>query len=98
VFFQRGAIFEISRLLKIWKDPKTNNIMYRKDMLRDWSSPHLLDCGWYLDYPNENTLSLEFGIRDKHEPRFLQGVSLGEGNTNQEEIGGGARGRERKKI
>jgi hypothetical protein len=50
VFFQRGAISEIPKLLKIWKDPKTDKIMYRKDMLRDWTFPHLLDCGWYLDW------------------------------------------------
>jgi hypothetical protein len=48
--------------------------MYRKDMLRNWTSPHLLDYGWYLDYPKENTPPLEFKIQEKHEPRFLQGL------------------------
>ncbi len=43
--------------------------MYKKDMLRDWTSPHLLDYGWYLDYLKENTLPSKF---EKHEPRFLQ--------------------------
>jgi hypothetical protein len=67
VFFCKVAIFEIPRLLEIWRDPKIDNIMY-KDMLRDWTSPHLLDYGWYLDYLKENTLPSKF---EKHEPRFL---------------------------
>jgi hypothetical protein len=37
VFFWRGVISEIPRLLEIWKDPKINNTMYKKDMLRDWT-------------------------------------------------------------
>jgi hypothetical protein len=57
VIFQRGAIFKIPKLLAIWRDSKIDSTMYKKDMLRDWSSPHLLDCGWYLDYPKENILS-----------------------------------------
>jgi hypothetical protein len=62
VFFWRGAIFEIPRLFKIWRDPKTYSTMYRKDMLKDWTSSHLLDCGWYLDYLKENAPPLEFEI------------------------------------
>ncbi len=67
-------------------------------MLRDWSSPHLLDCGWDLDYPNENTLSLEFGIRDKHEPGFLQGVRALEKETPTKKRleGGQEEGKEKK--
>jgi hypothetical protein len=68
VIFQRGAIYEIQRLLEIWKDPRTNNTMYRKDILRDWTSPHLLDCGWYLDCPKENILPSKFEIWERHEP------------------------------
>jgi hypothetical protein len=66
VHFWKVAIFKIPKLLKMWKDPKIDNIMYMKDMLRDWSSPHLLDCGWYLDFLKENIPSLEFKIQEKH--------------------------------
>jgi hypothetical protein len=83
VFFWKGAIFEIPRLLEIWRDLKTNFTMYRKDMLRDWSSPHLLDYDWYLDCPKENTLPSKFKIQEKYEPEFLQGFwCLREGDTN----------------
>jgi hypothetical protein len=71
MLFQRGAISKIPRLLEIWKDPKTNNTMYRKDMLRDWSYPHLMDCGWYIDCLKDITFSLNFEIQEKHEPRFF---------------------------
>jgi hypothetical protein len=46
--------------------------MYKKGMLKDWSSPHLLLCGWYLDYLKENTPPPEFEIQEKYEPTFLQ--------------------------
>jgi hypothetical protein len=72
MLFRRGAIYEIPRLLEIWRDLKTdNNIMYRKDMLRDWTSTYFLDCAWYLDYLKENTPILEFETREKHELIFL---------------------------
>jgi hypothetical protein len=64
-------IFEIPRLFKIWKDPKINNIMYKKDMFRDWISPHFLYYGWYLNCPKENIIPLEFEIQEKHELKFL---------------------------
>jgi hypothetical protein len=91
VHFQRGAISKIPKLLKILKDPKTDNTMY-KDMLRDWSSPHLLDCGWYLDFSKENTPSLEFKIQEKHEPRFFQGLGALEKETpTKKRLEGGRR-------
>ncbi len=43
VFFLRGAIYEIPRLLEIWRNPKIDSTMYRMDMLRDWTSTHLLN-------------------------------------------------------
>jgi hypothetical protein len=87
------TIFEIPRLLEIWRDPKTNITMYKKDILKDWSSPHLLDYGWYLDYPKENILPSKFKIRKKYELEFLQGLgAIQKRDTNQEENGGGQEG------
>jgi hypothetical protein len=45
VFVWKGATSEILILFKTWRDPKTYSTMYKKDMLKDWSSPHLLDYG-----------------------------------------------------
>jgi hypothetical protein len=93
VFFWRGAIFEILRLLKIWKDPKINNTMYKKDMLRDWTFALLSDCTWYLDCPKKNTPTLEFEIWEKHELGFLQGLGALEKETPSKERLGGRRGK-----
>ncbi len=71
MFSLRDAIFEIPKLLKIWKDPKVDNAMYRKDMLKDWISSHLLDCGWYIDYRKENIPPSKFEIREKHELKYF---------------------------
>jgi hypothetical protein len=92
VHFQRGAIFEIPRLLEIQRNPKTSNTMYTKDMFKDWSSPHLLDCGWCLDCPKENTISLEFKIQKKHELGFFQGLGALEKKTpTKKRLEGGRR-------
>ncbi len=97
MFFWRGAIFEIPRLLEIWRDPKIDNTMYRKDMLKDWSSPHLLDYGSYLDCLKENIPPLKFETREKHEPRFLQGVGALEKETpTKKRLEGGKRKGKRK--
>ncbi len=50
-------------------------------MLRDWSYPHLMDCGWYIDCLKDITFSLNFEIQEKHEPRFFQGVGALEKET-----------------
>ncbi len=38
--------------------------MYMKDMLRDWTYVHLLNCVWYLDCLKENTFTSKFEIQD----------------------------------
>ncbi len=51
-----------------------------------------MDCGWYLDYPKENILSLKFEIQEKHESRFLQGVRASEKETpTKKRLEGGKR-------
>jgi hypothetical protein len=92
VLFRRRAIFEIPRFLEIWRDPKTNNIMYMKDRLRDRTSAHLLDCAWYLDCPKENAPTSKFKIQEKHETKFLQGLGALEKETpSKKKLKGGKR-------
>jgi hypothetical protein len=45
--------------------------MYGKDLLKEWLSGHLTSCGWYLDYPINNTLELERKLREKFEDTHL---------------------------
>jgi hypothetical protein len=33
--------------------------MYQKDLLKDWSGPHFIECGWYLDCCMDHTSSFE---------------------------------------
>jgi hypothetical protein len=53
-------------------DPKVDNIMFRKDLFKDWLAPHLLHCGWYLNYPKDNTPTLEIPSRKSIEPAFME--------------------------
>ncbi len=53
-----------------WKDPKSDNIMYKKDLLWDWMFAHFFDCVWYLDYPKDTTPLIESGIKEKNNPSF----------------------------
>ncbi len=45
--------------------------MYRKDLLKKWSSGHLASCGWYLDCLVEGTPKLECRLREKFEDEHL---------------------------
>jgi hypothetical protein len=66
--------------------------MYKKDMLRDLTPPHFLDCGWYLDFLKENIFPSKFEIREKHESRFLQGLGALEKETlSKKKLEGGKR-------
>ncbi len=69
--------------------------MYMKYMLRDWTSAHLLDCAWYLDYPKENAPTSKFKIQEIHEPKFLQGHGALEKETSSKKKfkGGERRGK-----
>jgi hypothetical protein len=65
--------------------------MYMKNMLRDWTFAHLLDCARYLDYSKENTPTSKFEIWEKHELEF-QGLGALEKETpNKKRLEGGKR-------
>jgi hypothetical protein len=54
--------------------PKVDGSMFRKELLKDWSSSHLLDCDWYLDYPKDCISSSEIALYKKIDPRFQYGL------------------------
>jgi hypothetical protein len=91
VLFCRGAIYEIPRFLKIWRDPKTNSTMNTKDMLRDWTSTHLSNCAWYLDYEGEHSFIKVWNLR-KTWVDFFQGLGALEKETpSKKRLEGGKR-------
>ncbi len=54
--------------------------------MRDWRYAHLSNCVWYLDYPKENILTLEFEILEKHELGFLKGLGALEKEKSSKKI------------
>jgi len=60
--------------LLIWGDPKVNNNMYQKDLLKDWFSPHLTESGWYLDCPKDYTCSFEVSLCESFELGFTEKI------------------------
>jgi len=46
--------------------------MFQKDMLKHWPTSHLLQCGWYFNYPKNNTHTLETPLRESIEPSFKE--------------------------
>ncbi len=57
-------------LLKIWCDPKADNSIFYKNLLKNCSSLYLLDCGWYLDCPKDCTVTSKAALCEKIEPKF----------------------------
>ncbi len=46
--------------------------MYRKDLLKDWSSAHLTKCEWYFDYLKDYTPSFEVSLCESFELGFTK--------------------------
>jgi hypothetical protein len=39
--------------------------MYKRKLIHEWSSFHLKECEWYLDYPKDNIPTLNATIKEK---------------------------------
>jgi hypothetical protein len=48
--------------------------MYRKDLLKDWSNPHLTECEQYLDYTKDCTPSSKVSLCESFEHGFIEKV------------------------
>jgi hypothetical protein len=46
--------------------------MFKKDLLKNWLASHLLQYGWYLDYPKDNTPTLEMPLRENIKSYFME--------------------------
>jgi hypothetical protein len=46
--------------------------MYKKDLLKEWSSLHFIECSRYLDYLKDCTPSLKVSLHESFEPRFTK--------------------------
>ncbi len=68
----RGVLLEIFELFEIWRDWKSDNSMYRKDLVLDWTSTYLFEQNWYLNYPKDNTPRLKMEIHEKYDLGFIE--------------------------
>jgi len=48
--------------------------MYRKDLIKDWFSPHLIGYDWYVDCPNDCIPSSKASLRENFEHGFIEKV------------------------
>ncbi len=72
VLLFHGAIDQFPNLLEIQHDPTMDNIMFQKDLLKDWPTFHFLQCGWYFDYSKDNPPTLKIPLRENIESSFLE--------------------------
>jgi hypothetical protein len=72
VLLFHGAIDQLSNFLNSWCDPKVDNIMFQRDLLKDWLAPHLFQCGWYFNCPKNNTPTLEIPLKENIKPSFIE--------------------------
>ncbi len=76
VLLFHGTTHLLPNLLDIWRDLNVDNIMFWKDMFKDWPAPHLFQCGWYFNSPKNNTPTLEIPLRESIEPSFMETFKL----------------------
>jgi hypothetical protein len=58
--------------------------MFRKKIVKDWGSSHLLYCGWYLDCPLDYTPSSKKTKQEKFDLGYLE--KLVSSQANKEDI------------
>jgi len=54
-------------LFGMWCNQKADITMYYKELLKDWSSSHLVDYWLYINCLKKNISALEFSLREKNE-------------------------------
>jgi hypothetical protein len=63
---------EVPWLLWIWSDPKLDGSLYKKELVRNWSSQHHPHCGWYLDYLGNYTPPRDINLQKQFEVGFME--------------------------
>jgi hypothetical protein len=61
--------------------------MFEKDLLKDGPTSHLFQCGWYLDYPKDNTLTLGVPLRESIKSSFMETLA----SSTRTQVKGGRR-------
>jgi len=46
--------------------------MYKKKLLKNWTSSHLWDCPWYLDFPKDNIFPYKWEFRKKLDLSYVE--------------------------
>jgi hypothetical protein len=67
-------------LFNIWCDPKFDNIMYRKELVKNQGLFYLTYYGWYFDCPLDCTPILEKSKRKKFNSGCLEKLDSFQGN------------------
>jgi hypothetical protein len=47
-------------------------MMYKTKLPKEWSSQHLLHCGWYLNFLNKYTPSSDINLLEEFDVRFME--------------------------
>ncbi len=67
-----NAILKMPMCLRIWNDPISNKLMYKKDLPKEWSTQHLPHCGWYVNFYSNYTPSSEISLLEQFDVRFVE--------------------------
>jgi hypothetical protein len=101
MLLQGSVICEILVHLKIWRVPKSDNIMYQKDLFRDWTSSHLHDYTWYMNCPKDNTPPFEKEFWKKIDVSYLKRLASSEMEiraNGKKKVQDGAKKKAREKL
>jgi len=71
VFLAKKFITTCLHFLRFGAILKQKNTTYMKDLLKEWLSGRLTSCGWYLNYPADNTPKSKCGLKEKFEDAHL---------------------------
>lgn len=61
--------------------------MFHKILLKEWLPSHILECGWYLDCPKNNTPSSKIPLKENLELALMENLA----NFARTQVEGGKR-------
>jgi hypothetical protein len=68
VFFPTKAISKSPPLFANYLDKESEKCLFRKEIIKSWSSMHWEKCRWYLDCPLKKPPTFDLALQDSIEP------------------------------